>query len=119
MTAGAPHSETSDELGLLVTPRRARVDPPHQAREEMSSLAPAIDIGAGAPDTPLLAAGADGAAGTMLEVVEGPDEAMVAAVAGTSLDARREQLQLQVSQLASHLRERLRDVDRRESRLNA
>jgi hypothetical protein len=55
----------------------------------------------------------------MLEVVEEPTEEMLGAVAGQTLDARREQLQLQVSQLASHLRERLRDVDRREAQLNA
>src|SRR4029079_13263070 len=43
----------------------------------------------------------------------------VAAVTGENIEIRREQLQLQVSQLAGHLRERLRDVDRREATLNA
>jgi hypothetical protein len=55
----------------------------------------------------------------LLEVIEEPAEAMVAAVLGESVEARREQLQLQVSQLAAHLRERLREVDRRESQLHA
>ncbi|MBW8883336.1 MAG: hypothetical protein JF612_00875, partial [Planctomycetia bacterium] len=44
---------------------------------------------------------------------------MIAAVTGENLEIRREQLQLQVSQLAGHLRERLREVDRREATLNA
>src|SRR5262245_36295981 len=44
---------------------------------------------------------------------------MIAAVVGTSPEARSEQLQHEAAQLAGHLRERLRDVDRREARLNA
>jgi hypothetical protein len=56
---------------------------------------------------------------SLLEVIDEPAEAMVAAVLGESNDARREQLHLQVSQLAAHLRERLREVDRRESQLHA
>ena len=44
---------------------------------------------------------------------------MVAAVMGENLEIRREQLQLQVAQLATHLRQRLREVDRREAALNA
>src|SRR5262249_20838470 len=54
----------------------------------------------------------------LLEVEE-PTEEMVAAVLGQNLEARREQLQLQVSQLAGHLRERLCEVDRREAAVNA
>lgn len=55
----------------------------------------------------------------MLEIEEEPTAEMMAAVAGESLEIRREQLQLQVSQLAGHLRERLREVDRREAAINA
>jgi hypothetical protein len=54
----------------------------------------------------------------MLEVEE-PTAEMIAAVTGENLELRREQLQLQVAQLAGHLRERLREVDRREATLNA
>lgn len=55
----------------------------------------------------------------MLEVVEEPSVEMLAVVAGQTLASQREQLQLQVAQLAGHLRERLKEVDRRESQLNA
>jgi hypothetical protein len=58
-------------------------------------------------------------AGPLVLEVEEPTEAMLAAVAGASLEAQREQLQLQVAQLAEHLQGRLRDVDRRESLLCA
>jgi hypothetical protein len=51
--------------------------------------------------------------------VEEPTEEMIAAVLGQNLEGRREQLQLEVAQLAEHLRERLREVDRREAGLNA
>ena len=61
----------------------------------------------------------DNAGQSLLEAIEEPAEAMVAAVLGESTEARREQLQLQVSQLAAHLRERLREVDRREAQLHA
>ena len=61
----------------------------------------------------------DYAGQSLLEVIEEPAEAMVASVLGASTEARREQLQLQVSQLAAHLRERLREVDRREAQLHA
>src|SRR5205814_2206614 len=54
----------------------------------------------------------------MLEVEE-PTAEMIAAVTGENLEVRCEQLQLQVAQLAGHLRERLREVDRREATLNA
>src|SRR5687768_1277618 len=55
----------------------------------------------------------------LLEVAEEPTPELLAAVAGQTLDARREQFQLQVSQLAGHLRDRLREVDRREAAVNA
>src|SRR5262249_32273267 len=55
---------------------------------------------------------------TVLEFEE-PTEAMIAAVMGQDIEVRREQLQLQIAQLAAPLRERLREVDRREARLNA
>jgi len=53
------------------------------------------------------------------EVVEEPSTDLIAAVTGQSEIARREQLELQADQLSEHLRERLREVDRREAQLNA
>jgi hypothetical protein len=44
---------------------------------------------------------------------------LIAAVTGQSEAARREQLELQADQISEHLRERLREVDRREAHLNA
>jgi hypothetical protein len=64
-------------------------------------------------------AGGEAALGESLLEVEEPSPEMLAAVAGQSLASRREQLELQTAQLAAHLRERLRDVDRREAALHA
>lgn len=55
----------------------------------------------------------------MLEVVNEPTPEMLDAVSGQSPDSEREQLQIQVAQLAGHLRERLKDLDRREAQHNA
>src|SRR5215471_7404887 len=101
-----------EEDASRVIPRRARIDPPHEARADNHVHAPESQC---APATSEIAPAEE----AMLEVMEEPTEAMVAAVAGEMLETRREQLQLEVSQLAGHLRERLRDLDRRESRLNA
>ena len=91
-------SESAAEAAELLAPRRTRIDAAHAAEEHCA------------------AASSDGAA--MLEVEE-PSQALIEAVTGQSVESRREQLQLQVSQLAGHLRERLREVDRREAHVNA
>lgn len=135
---GRPECEQSPEITV---PRRTRVDPPHlvaiegvvsgtplsesvlQEREplEIEDLAepvfPEERVAAGSLETtpPVESVVDDPAA---LEPEE-PTEAMLEAVIGASLDAQREQLQLQVAQLAEHLQKRLREVDRRESLLNA
>ncbi|HMC10195.1 MAG TPA: hypothetical protein VKH44_02850, partial [Pirellulaceae bacterium] len=115
MTITDSETTTSDESDVRISPRRTRIDSPHQpdpgdpAAVDQSELP---DAEAPHPLDPGTAAQA------MLEVEE-PTAEMVAAVAGESLDSRREQLQLQVGQLAGHLRERLREVDRREATLNA
>src|SRR5262249_52789953 len=99
---------TSDEPTGLVSPRRTRIDTPHSAPNSF----PDLSADAAIPQAPTESE-------PILLELEEPTAEMIAAVAGESLDSRREQLQLQVAQLAGHLRERLRDVDRRESTLNA
>jgi chromosome segregation ATPase len=79
-----------------------RLDPPHDA-----------DATRAAGDTPSLDQSSE-----LLEL-EQPTDALVAAVLGDNVAAEREQLQLQVSQLAAHLRDRLRELDRREAAVNA
>lgn len=79
-----------------------RVDPPHEASLQVrETLVENISS-----EQPLLEA-------------EEPTETLIAAVMGENVAAEREHLQLQVAQLAAHLRERLREVDRREASLNA
>lgn len=91
------------EITVDATPpagaRRTRIDAPHSA----------LDV-----EPPRAESTGEG----LLEI-EPPSPELSEAVAGLSVEARREQLQLQVSQLAAHLRERLREVDRREAHLNA
>lgn len=101
--------ETASEIQVNETaPRRTRIDAPHQADQEtLESAQPQQSV------DPVVAGR------QMLEVIDEPSEALVAAVAGTNLENQREQLQLQVAQLAGHLRERLREVDRREAQLHA
>ena len=118
MNLSTTQIETSDDVSLPVTPRRARIDPPHETRGDRAlsaGIAASVDVAAASPTDERTGFSGD----VLLEIVEEPAEAMVAAVVGDTFDARREQLQLQTEQLAGHLRERLRDVDRRESRLNA
>jgi chromosome segregation ATPase len=98
-----------------ITPRRTRVDHAHAAVQPTE-----------APATVAATAGfqrasfaSDDLAGLDLLELEQPTEEMLGIVAGESADARREQLQLEVTQLAGHLRERMREVDRREATLNA
>jgi hypothetical protein len=108
----------SDETIALITPRRTRIDPPHQPAQDDSTSAhqAADDRVESAESTTGVNPLTDEP--VLLEVEEPTDE-MVAAVLGQSLDSRREQLQVQVGQLAGHLRERLREVDRREAAINA
>jgi hypothetical protein len=54
-----------------------------------------------------------------LQDIDQPSPELLAAAAGETLEAQREHLQLQVGQLAAHLRERLREIDRREGQINA
>src|SRR4051794_21148161 len=95
-----------------VAARQTRIDAPHQ----QPRASQANDDAGG---TELAAPFDLQAAGTALLEVEEPTAEMVAAVAGENLEIRREQLQLQVAQLAAHLRQRLREVDRREAAVNA
>jgi hypothetical protein len=99
-----------------VKPRRTRIDAPHPAAGE-----PNAGAESDSRESVLVAAGEGELAGegqSLLEVEE-PTEAMIAAVAGNHPEIRREQLQLQVAQLAGHLRERMRELDRREATFNA
>jgi hypothetical protein len=110
-------SSSCEEPVEMAKPRRTRIDAAHEVDEirvapEFDSDAQAIEVvdlemvGTAHPTEPLLE-------------VEEPTPEMLAAVAGENIESRREQLQLQVAQLAGHLRERLREVDRREATLNA
>ena len=102
-TAPVTESEAQHQAPGRVSPRRSRIDAPHPV------------------DTPSPPSAVANPAGTLslLEVIEQPTEDLIAAVTGLSEAARREQLELQANQLAEHLRQRLRDVDHRESQLNA
>lgn len=87
-------------------PRKTRVDAPHGIVQDPSAQVESV--------------GQEEQLGqALLEVANEPTPSLLAAVAGETLESRREQLQLQVSQLAGHLRERLREVDRREAAVNA
>jgi len=110
-------TSTCEEPAELITPRRTRIDAPHDVEE--IRVSPACDSKAQAVEVvDLEIVGTAHATQPLLELEE-PTPEMVAAVAGQNIDSRREQLQLQVAQLAGHLRERLREVDRREATLNA
>src|SRR5438093_13659965 len=100
---------TSDERPPLAGPRRTRIDPPHAVVPD--TLASGEEAAVEQPleaeiVNPFIAA----AAGEAMLAVEEPTAEMIAAVTGENLEVRREQLQLQVAQLAGHLRERLREV---------
>ena len=84
-----------------IAPRRARIDPPHPVVAEPPLV---VD------ESPDGDAGLEG---------EQPSAELIAAIAGQVPEARREQLELQAAQLGDHLRERLREVDRREAHVNA
>ena len=87
-----------------ITPRRARVDPAHPVVAPSPSEPPAGEVDSHAePPLP----------------IDEPSPDLLAAIAGLSPAARREQLELEAAQLGEHLRERLREVDRREAQLNA
>src|SRR6478735_2862170 len=104
------------EAAESVKPRRTRIDAPHETTRDASPGTPPVENEAVRPATGEIDLAS--ASQSLLEVEE-PTAAMVAAVAGNNPEIRREQLQLQVAQLAGHLRERLREVDRREATLNA
>ena len=108
-TSVAPTTSDTEVEPAGVSPRRTRIDAPHV--EPLPA-----DPGSPINDTPSESAAA---ASPLLEVEEEPTAAMIAAVAGELPEVRHEQVQLQISQLAEHLRERLREVDRREAATNA
>jgi hypothetical protein len=109
MTASsAEQIEREDEVAAGTGQRQMRLDQPH-GRAASEAIRP-VDSSADG-NVHAIAEG-------LLEVEE-PTPEMVAAVAGELLEAQREQMQLQVAQLANHLRERLREVDRREAAVNA
>jgi hypothetical protein len=87
----------AEEVAPRISPRRARIDAPHPPSAETAMAASA----------------------SALEVVEQPSADLIAAITGQSPEALRQQLELQADQLSEHLRERLREVDRREAHLNA
>ena len=110
-------ASSCEEPAELATPRRTRIDAPHDV--EPIRVAPECETEPQAVEVvDLEIAGSACSAEPLLELEE-PTPEMVAAVAGMNIESRREQLQLQVAQLAGHLRERLREVDRREATLNA
>jgi hypothetical protein len=137
MTATDLDLSSSERLPATSGTRRTRVDPPHGpefAADDAAggSLRTAKEASVGSTEDDLAepafpeecqqrlaVAGAAPEAMPLALEVEEPTEAMLAAVAGASLDAQRQQFQLQVAQLAEHLQARLRDVDRRESLLAA
>src|SRR4051812_32163172 len=95
--------------------RHTRIDAPHE--QVRDAAADTTTMPSGTPARPV-AIDFQAAEASLLEVEE-PSAEMVAAVTGQNLELRREQLQLQVAQLAAHLRQRLREVDRREAAVNA
>jgi hypothetical protein len=108
-------TESSETESPRVAPRRARIDGPHPvaAAEERAAV----------PATALAGhRAADQNGYTIAENLPVDDAAtaeFLAAILRDDPDVRREQLELQAAQLAEHLRERLREVDRREAQLNS
>jgi hypothetical protein len=109
MTASS--AEQIDEIAAATSDRQMRLDGPHgrKAPDTLDECRPGSDSLDAAPTS---------VAENLLEVEE-PTPEMIAAVAGENVEAQREQMQLQVAQLADHLQERLREVDRREAAVNA
>ncbi len=111
--------ETSVDIGAAdvgnVKPRRTRIDSLHEQPRETDGSPLLAEAETQRSSAPLGLAEQE----KVLLEVEEPTAEMIAAVAGEHPEIRREQLQLQVAQLAGHLRERLREVDRREATLNA
>ena len=117
MNATTELPDVSDEGVSQVPVLLRRIDRPHASMapeantadsSQVEELEQAADRGVEQADESL----------SLLELEE-PTPDMIAAVSGESIEVRREQLQLQVAQLAGHLRERLREVDRREAMLHA
>lgn len=110
----------SDVPEVIVPVILRRIDSPHDTSAAADFKRPDAESGEDA------VIGEAGDGGGLLPVpveslleVEEPTAEMMAAVSGESLEVRREQLQLHVAQLAGHLRERLREVDRREASVHA
>jgi hypothetical protein len=108
-------TETIETQPSRVAPRRARIDGPHPTTVE--------DHRAAAPATALVGQSSsrqDGSTSTGgVPVDDAATADFLAAILRNDPDVRREQLELQAAQLAEHLRERLREVDRREAQLNS
>src|SRR5262245_14991050 len=114
-TSEAPAMVFDQDVGTE-SGRKMRIDAPHEGSSTGNEATAASNDLCHAEGTALN----DSMAGNqpILELEE-PTAEMISAVAGENLDVRREQLQLQVAQLAGHLRERLRSLDHREATLNA
>src|SRR5688500_15800765 len=84
-----------------IAPRRARIDGPHPTVAEPPLV---VDE---SPD------------GEAALEIEQPSPEVIAAIVGQSPEIRLEQVELQAAQLGDHLRDRLREVDRREAQVNA
>jgi hypothetical protein len=108
-------TETIETQPSRLAPRRARIDGPHPTTAE--------DQHAAAPATALVRQSTSRQDGYTSAVGVPVDDAatadFLAAILRNDPDVRREQLELQAAQLAEHLRERLREVDRREAQLNS
>ena len=107
----------SDEPVELVSPRRMRIDPSHDdgVASADASQQPRDPVGERAPDL----IDDPGFVQPVLLEIEEPSEAMLSAVAGENAEIREEQLRFEAEQLADHLRERLREIDRREAMVHA
>lgn len=108
-------TETAETQPSRVAPRRARIDGPHPTTpEDQRAAAPATALVKHSASRQDNSASADG-----VPVNDAATAEFLAAILRDDPDVRREQLELQAAQLAEHLRERLREVDRREAQLNS
>lgn len=118
MSATTDHAKTSVDLNRAIQETHLRLDLPHAGSQQPLELTESMDL-EGPGSGPGAATGAGMLASADLLEVEEPSAEMIAAVAGQTSDAYREQAQLHIAQLAGHLRDRLREVDRREAALHA
>jgi chromosome segregation ATPase len=106
-TMETPTHPDAAEPTVRITPRRARIDTAHPVvSSSPPGQQPRDASEPPATEQPPLA-------------IEEPSADLLAAIAGLSPAARREQLELEAAQLGDYLRERLREVDRREAQVNA